>query len=119
MSYSQIDRVLEGEVLPAAIPQSNGLMYRPDRQTRALMREDAGRALRAYGRVKYEEEIEREQANGRRRLTADAMNNTRAIDDALIVNCLGRPGLQDVLRELQAAYQLGEVNRVYRRATDY
>jgi hypothetical protein len=120
MPRSQIDRILEGRVLASA-PQKpvEPLAYiRPDAQTRRLMREDAGRALRAYAIEKYEQEIEQEQANGRERNVNETSHRIRRVYTTVAADSLGCPELNGILRELHRVYAAGEMARAHMRATD-
>lgn len=90
-----------------------------DRRAYVDARNDFNHARVRQHRTELLTRLEAAEADSRAYLASYAMQKCRQVDD--IANRLAgmeRPGLEMTIREIQAAYQAGEVAKVIRRGMD-
>ncbi len=123
MSQQYLDRVQQAQ--PAPVPlvmpftREGREMARNDRQAVVRARADYNQARLQMHRIMLSTMLERAEADQRAQLAEYAMFKVREVDDIANQLCtMNRPALEMTIREIQNAFNCGEVARIIRRGVE-
>lgn len=90
-------------------------MTRSDKATELEARQDFNQARLAVHRAHLNAIVEKAEAHARAELTEDVLLHVRTVDDVVTHLAAGKPGLELILRDIQASHATGESQRILRR----
>lgn len=88
---------------------------RQDNTTELQAREDYNQARLAVHRTHLNTIVEKARNQARAELMEDVLLHASAVDSLITTLSSGKPGLELNLRDIQSAYQTGEMQRILRR----